>query len=136
MIKTIDANGLILGRMATRAAKLALLGEKIQIVNCEKTVIAGSQSKIDKMNKLRSMGSPFKGPFYPKASERIVKRAIRGMLPYKHTRGREALSRVKCYVGQPEELKITEMISIPKASKEKISAIKTISLENIPGAKK
>jgi len=135
LVKTIDANGLILGRMATQVAKLALLGEQIQIINCEKAVVSGSKSKIEKVRKLRSMGSPFKGPFYPKSPERIIKRAIRGMLPYKQSRGRAALSRVKCYIGQPAELEVKDMISISNASKEKITAIKTMSVKALSSGK-
>ena len=42
----IDANNLILGRMATFIAKQALLGEDIKIVNCEKAVITGDRKEI------------------------------------------------------------------------------------------
>jgi len=42
------------------------------------------------------------GP-YPKRPDRIFKRAIRGMLPYKTEDGREALSNVRVYVGNPYE---------------------------------
>jgi large subunit ribosomal protein L13 len=136
MIKTIDATGLILGRIATNVAKRTLMGETVQIINCEKAAISGSKSKIDKVKKLRSMGSPFHGPFYPKAADRIVKRTIRGMLPYKQERGRKALERVKCYIGAPEELDIKEMISIPGASKEKITAIKTFTVKALSTNKK
>jgi large subunit ribosomal protein L13 len=128
---TVDANGLILGRMATQVAKLALSGETINIINCEKAVVSGSQSKVERLKKLRDMGGPFKGPFYPKSEERIVKRSIRGMLPYKQLRGREALKRIKCYIGQPENVDTKEMISFPKASKEKIMNIKTISIKKL-----
>lgn len=41
------------------------------------------------------------GPYYPKRPDRIFKRAIRGMLPYKTEDGREALSNVRVYVGNP-----------------------------------
>ena len=102
-MKTVDAEGLILGRMATHVAKLALAGEQINIINCEKAVVSGSQSKIDKRHKLREMGSPFKGPFYPKAADRIVKRAIRGMLPYKKPKGKDAFQRIMCHIGVPEK---------------------------------
>lgn len=128
---TVDATGLVLGRMATYVAKLALMGEKIDIVNCEKAVVSGSKSKIDKRHKLRSMGSPFHGPFYPKKEDRIVKRAIRGMLPYKQQRGREAFSRIKCYIGQPAGIEVSNMISFPKAAGEKIAAIKTITIKSV-----
>ena len=65
-----------------------------------------------------------------------VKRTIRGMLPYKQERGRKALERVKCYIGAPEELDIKEMISIPGASKEKITAIKTFTVKALSTNKK
>ncbi|HML26713.1 MAG TPA: uL13 family ribosomal protein, partial [Methanomethylovorans sp.] len=39
----IDANGLILGRLASDVAKRLLAGEKIDIVNAEKAVISGSR---------------------------------------------------------------------------------------------
>ena len=42
----INANNLILGRLASFAAKQALLGEKIEIVNSEETVIIGSKKVI------------------------------------------------------------------------------------------
>ncbi len=131
MAKVIDATGLILGRMATQVAKLALAGEQVNIINCEKAVVSGSKSKIKKRQKLRKIGGPFHGPFYPKRADRIVKRAIRGMLPYKQPRGRDALKRIKCYIGQPENVEVKEIISLPKASKERIAVIKTITLQKI-----
>ena len=42
----LDATNLILGRMATAVAKKALLGEKIDIVNCENAVISGNKYQI------------------------------------------------------------------------------------------
>jgi len=129
--KTVDGKGLILGRLASHVAKLLLKGEKIQIINSEKVVVAATKSKSERTDKLRDMGTPFKGPFYPKSPERIVKRAIRGMLPYKQERGRQALSRVKCYISKPEELKTDEMISIPGASKDKLVAIKSLQLKSL-----
>ena len=40
----IDANGLILGRLASDVAKRLLAGEKIDIVNAKKAVISVSRS--------------------------------------------------------------------------------------------
>ena len=37
----INAENLILGRMTTYAAKKALQGEEVDIVNCEKAIITG-----------------------------------------------------------------------------------------------
>ena len=49
---------------------------------------------------------PTQGPFFSRDPEKIMKRAIRGMLPdYRLGRGREAWRRVKCYQGVPEKFK-------------------------------
>ncbi len=101
----IDAKDLILGRLAAYAAKQALLGSQINIVNCDKAAITGSKENISqKYKERRARGTPFKGPFFPRVSERIVKRAVKGMLPHKQERGKKALKRVKCYFGIPEAL--------------------------------
>ena len=94
----IDANNLILGRLGAYVAKKALLGEKIDIVNCESCVVTGKRDKIfwDYRNKLKR-GIPSKGPFTYRMPHRFVKRAIRGMLPYKKERGRIAFKNIKCY---------------------------------------
>ncbi|MBS3065336.1 MAG: 50S ribosomal protein L13 [DPANN group archaeon] len=107
-MKVIDATNLVLGRMATRVAKLALTGEEVAIINCEKAVISGSQNAIVARYKAREVrATPFKGPRRRRHPERIVKRAVRGMLPTgkwtEQSRGRLALGRVKCYVGVPKE---------------------------------
>ena len=102
----IDATNSILGRFATKAAKAALEGEKVIVINCENAYIVGNKKDILKRYfHLINMGSkPNKGPFIPRRPDRYVKRAIKGMLP-KSERGRLALKKVKCYIGQPEEIK-------------------------------
>lgn len=130
-MKIIDASGLILGRLATHVAKLALQNEEVAVINCEKAVISGDRKKvIKKFLERRSKGDPFHGPFYPKQPDRIVKRAIRGMLPYKKQRAREALKRVKCYIGAPAQLE-GDVVQVPNASKEKLIKTKTVSIGEI-----
>jgi len=59
----IDATNTILGRLATRAAKLALEGESIRVVNCEKAFIVGRQGDIIKKFSARDrMGSKYPRP--------------------------------------------------------------------------
>ena len=101
----IDATNLILGRLAAVAAKKALLGETIDIINCEKSVVTGTKSAIlEKYLHRWHLGrNPFKGPFYQRQPEKFVKRTIRGMLPYKQEKGVAALKRVKCFLGVPVE---------------------------------
>ena len=102
----IDATGLILGRMASVVAKRLLLGEEITIVNAEKAVIVGNKEEIlERYREKRERGHKYKGPFFPKMPHLIVKRTIRGMLPWKTKRGREAFKRLKVHIGVPEDLK-------------------------------
>ncbi len=103
----IDASNTALGRLASYVAKQALLGKKIIVLNSEKAIITGRKKfTIENYQKKRKRGSSEKGPYYPKQPERIVKRAIRGMLPdFRRGRGREAFKRILCYKGVPEEYK-------------------------------
>ena len=101
----IDATNLKLGRLATVVAKAALQGEEVIIVNCEKAVITGNKEYIvSKYQARRERGGPHWGPFFPRMPDRFVRRTIRGMLPYKTPRGRDALKRVMCYIGNPKAL--------------------------------
>ncbi len=131
-MKIIDASDLIVGRMATKIAKLALQGETIAVINCEKAGYSGNPKIIlEKISKKRDMGGPFHGPFYPRQPDRIVKRVIRGMLPYKTTRGRAALARVKCYLGIPIALQDKESETIQTAINDKLVHTKFTRIEKL-----
>jgi len=45
-----------------------------------------------------------KGPNYPRRPDRIVRRAIRGMMPYQTPHGRASFKRLRVYVGVPPEV--------------------------------
>lgn len=101
----IDATHLKLGRIATIAAKAALGGEEVTIINAEKAVITGSKENIlAKYQQRRGRHNPEWGPTNPRMADRFVRRTIRGMLPHKTPRGRDALARVMCYIGNPNNL--------------------------------
>ena len=118
----IDANGLILGRMASIIAKRLLEGERIDIVNAENAVISGKRLKLIKDRKefLEVGGRNRKGPIHYRKPNAIIRRSIRGMLPYRKTRGRDAFSRLKLYIGIPEELETYHQESIPDAHVTKL----------------
>lgn len=119
----IDANDLILGRLAAFAAKKALLGETIHIVNAEKAVITGDKKKVlGKYKNWREKGTPLIGPFFPRMPDRIIKRTIRGMLDYNSSRGKEAFARIKCHIGVPSEFEGKEFESLSKINVEKTHA--------------
>jgi len=137
-MRVIDATNLVLGRLATSVAKQALLGEEIAVVNCEKAVITGTKSRIIATYKpRRDRGYALKGPFFPRMPDRIVRRTIRGMLPYKQYRGRKAYKNVMCYVGIPKELKDEKLETIEGASSEKLTCkvMKIEDLSRLLGAK-
>ena len=131
-MKVIDGKDAILGRLASYVAKEALKGEEIAILNCEKIIITGSKRNI-KENfeaKRKRVGSTQKGPKVSRLSERIVKRTIRGMLPnYREGRGREALKRIKCYVGEPAQFRDYKKTVFEEKGnkKEKFMIVKELS---------
>jgi large subunit ribosomal protein L13 len=105
MTTIINGEDLLLGRMASIVAKRALNGETIAIVNAEKAIISGSRARVLTLyGRKRSRGSREGGPFFPRRPDHIVRRTIRGMLPYKRAPGMEAFKRVKVYVGVPMAL--------------------------------
>lgn len=128
----IDATDLILGRMASVAAKKALRGEEIKIVNCEKAIITGNKKYLlEKYKANRDRGVPLKGPYFPRMPDRIVRRTIRGMLPYKKARGGDAYKRIMCYIGVPEELAKEKTITIKEANLSKLPTLKYLTIEKI-----
>ena len=124
----IDAENATLGRLASYVAKQALLGKRIVIVNSEKAIITGNRKSIieDYMQKRRRHGTSQKGPIFQTSAERILKRTIRGMLPHREGRGREALKRIKCYKGIP-----SEYVNVKKISSGKEKTGKKIELERL-----
>ncbi len=128
----INGENLILGRLATFTAKKALQGEKIDIVNCEKIVVTGDRVNTKKHYKKRvDRGTPLKGPFYPKVPDRFVRRAIRGMLPYKQERGEKAFKRIMCHISIPDKFKDQKLETLDNANILKTKNFKFTTVSNI-----
>lgn len=115
----IDGEGAVLGRLASFAAKQALGCKKVDIVNADKVIIVGNKvSIIENYLWKKDLGSSnLNGPFVHANPEKILKRTIRGMVPYKQERGRRAWKRVKCYNGIPKEFEGKKMIKSGKGSR-------------------
>lgn len=112
----IDATNLVLGRISSFAARKALLGDNIIILNCEKAVVTGNRDSIlEEYRHRRERGSNNYGPFFPRMSDRFVRRTVRGMLPFKKPRGKDAFRKVMCYTGVPEQFRGKKMITIQEA---------------------
>ena len=128
----IDATGLIVGRLATYAAKQALLGNQVRIINSEKAIISGrKENTFDDYLTRRARGTHAKGPFIHRGPERILRRVVRGMLPYKKPRGKEAFGRVLCYVGVPDEFKDKKPVLIKGANMSKLPKLKYVDLRSV-----
>jgi len=129
MVTVINAEDLILGRMASIVAKRSLQGEEIAVVNVEKAVVSGTRARVYAIyHRKRQRGSREGGPFYPRRPDHIVKRTVRGMLPYKRKLGRDALKRVKAYVGIPGEFKDKEMESLSEAHVSRLNSPRYVTL--------
>jgi len=135
MTTIIDADGATLGRLSTFAAKRLLNGEEIAVVNSEKAIISGKKAMIKKQYKQkRDIGTYRKGPFFPRTPERIVKRAIRGMIPYQTSHGRTAYKKLKCYIGIPEEFNGKKFEKIKEAEKQHVNYMTIMELSRALGA--
>ncbi len=113
----INAEREVLGRIASKAAKAALMGEDVIIVNADRAYVSGSMHSVfdetaEKLT-LKNKGNFNKGPYHPKRPDGYVRRAVRGMLPWKKTRGREAYKRVRAYIGVPADLLTEKNLTMP-----------------------
>ncbi len=128
----INGEDLIVGRVATVAAKQALLGNEVIIVNCEKMFVTGSKTYLTaESHRRRVQGTWSKGPFFYRMPDRYVRRIIRGMIPYKTARGNAAYKRIMCHIGVPEEYKNEKMITIAAAAVQKIPNLKYVRVAEI-----
>lgn len=128
----IDATDSIIGRVATVVAKKALLGEEVAVVNCEKAIMVGNKQEIlARYKNRRERGAPLVGPYIPRQVDRFFRRAIRGMLPYKLPRGRDAFKRVMCYRGVPKGLQDKKTETVKEASISRLTHTKYLTVKEI-----
>ncbi|MDO8628644.1 MAG: 50S ribosomal protein L13 [Nanoarchaeota archaeon] len=128
----IDADGLIAGRLCSFAAKSALEGFHVDIVNAEKAVLSGDLDRyIERERARRNRTDPRWGPFTTRMPDRFLRRMVRGMLDYKKLRGKTAYAKVMCHIGVPaalakEKLHVLEGMSVTKLKYQKFTTIGAI----------
>ncbi|MFH1501083.1 MAG: 50S ribosomal protein L13 [archaeon] len=115
----IDGENATLGRLSSFIAKQALIGKEVVVVNAKKIIVTGNKKKIvdDYMVLRRKGGSSQKGPTILSSPERILKRTVRGMLPHRKGRGMDAMKRIRCYNGLPEEYKEQKKVKSGRKNK-------------------
>lgn len=105
--EVVDASNMILGRLASYVAKQALGGKRMVVVNAEKAVISGTKERVVARAKTklrtRTLASQEKAPTHPRRPDTYVRRVIRGMLPWKRPRGKQAFHRVRVHIGIPPD---------------------------------
>ncbi len=119
----IDCDSRILGRLASHVAKLLLQGNRVTLVNAEKAAISGHVSNIVANYKqkieFQDKANPEHSPYWSRRPDFLVKRIVRGMLPYKKATGRDAYKRLRVYVGVPAEVAKQKMEKVEiKGSEE------------------
>jgi len=120
--KVLDASDLIMGRMCSQIAKMALLGEHIVITNTKDVVVSGRRNQILEkyvhLRHIRNLSNPRRGPFHFSRPDTFIRQKFKAMLP-KNKRGAEALTRIHCYIS-----------SIPNAKEDTYKDGKTSVVRN------
>ncbi|MFH1095609.1 MAG: 50S ribosomal protein L13 [Candidatus Micrarchaeota archaeon] len=121
MMIVINAKGQIAGRLSARIAKFLLAGEEVAVIEAQDSVLSGTlQAHIARMHLRRTQKDkrdPEKSPKYPKLPHLLFRRMVRGMLPKKSQRGRDALHLFRAYTGTPAALAGEKAVSYPELSK-------------------
>jgi len=127
----VDATDGPLGRVAAYASKQALFGKEVIIVNCNKAYVTGRKRTTisDYKEKRQRGGASLRGPHFPKQAEKVMKRTIRGMLPYTQERGLSALKRVICYDDVPAEYESAKKIPMKRELKAKAITLAQLNKE-------
>ena len=101
----VDGTNMVLGRLASNVAKKLMKGEEVHLINAEKIVVSGiPQNTVnDYMQKrrLQQKATPEYSPKWPKTPNLMVRRVLRGMLPFKKAKGKAAFRKLKVYSGNP-----------------------------------
>ncbi len=126
----IDGSDMVLGRLCTNIAKRILKREVIHVVNAEKVVVTGRETsvmpKFRVRMKISPKGNPHKGPKYSRMPDRIVKRAVRGMLPWKTPTGKSSLKNLRVHIGVPAEFVGAKMEQIEDAKNRHETGFMTV----------
>jgi large subunit ribosomal protein L13 len=121
----VDGRGQILGRLASIIAKRLLEGKRVVVLNAQDIVVSGDPVMVIQSYKrtvlgVRSHYSHRLRPKRPRSPIRLFKAAVKGMLPKKNRRGREALRRLRVYVGVPREYQNVEAIRFAEADASRL----------------
>lgn len=128
----VDATNQLAGRLATQVARATLHGKAVKVINAEKAVMSGRKVMILAQYKQRyARGATREGPFTHRLPDRILRRVIRGMLPYHTARGMTAFRRVMCYIGVPAQLRDASPVRFPEADVGKLPTTRWMTIGDL-----
>jgi len=108
-----------MGRLSAIVAKTLLQGQRVVVLRCEGINISGNfyRNKLKYLDflKKRHNSNPARGPFHFRAPSKIFQRTVRGMLPHKLYRGKDAMERLKVFEGIPPPYDKQKRIVVPSA---------------------
>ncbi|EEQ81703.1 hypothetical protein NCER_101759 [Vairimorpha ceranae BRL01] len=114
----VDASNHVAGKLASKIAKLLLEGHKVTVLCTERAILTGpldrSIAKFKSFMNKRCRVNPRKGPFHHVLPSMRFYRIIRGMIPYKFYKGKEALKNLECHEGIPNEFINSERVKFPE----------------------
>jgi large subunit ribosomal protein L13 len=130
----VDAEGKVLGRLATEVANVLRgknkpmfaphmdVGDHVVVINAEKVVLTGR--KMDQKVQVTYSGYPGglkRVPYthlFKDHPDRVVRKAVRGMLP-KNRLGRQIIRKLRVYAGaeHPHEAQAPKVLEIPGAER-------------------
>merc|ERR1712031_135684 len=117
----VDGRGHLMGRLASIVAKLILTGNKVVVVRTEGINMSGNfyRNKLKYLEflRLRCNVKPLRGPFHFRAPGKIFWRTVRGMIPHKTERGKDAMKRLQTFEGVPPPYDKKKRMVIPSALK-------------------
>lgn len=120
----IDAKGAVVGRLGARVAKLLLAGQAVEIINADQAVILGNlasaKEKFASRRGQKNKRNPDESPHWPRSPPLLLRRMIRGMLPHKSRRGRDAYHLLKVTGGAPVDAKPTTIKEASSAGKHRM----------------
>lgn len=132
----INGEGAILGRLASYVARLLSDGKRVVVVNAEKVAVSGDPASVKQHYKrlILSVRSHYSEKWRPKrarAPQRLVRKAVKGMLP-KGPRGPDALRRLRVFAGVPKEYQGRRQTPLPdNMTVKKLTRTKYVTLGEI-----
>ncbi len=121
----VDAKDRVLGRLASTVAKQLLLGKKVAIVNAEMSFVTGNKIALVRKYRIRlnlqEKENPEHSPYWPRRPDMLVRRVVRGMLPYhKKPSGKTAYRNLRVFMGVPSALSKSKMTVIETKEPKKM----------------